>query len=119
MLSLLILVTKDSCNACRKMFGDEVDCQSWESSQVTTADGSKESGRDGTAQGGMMIQSKVMFGFISPEDPICLMGGWRDRYGPQAIGHSTSSNDYTVILDDLDMVLGEKGSAIIIAELGK
>jgi hypothetical protein len=64
----------------------------------------------------MMVEGKIMTGFVSPENPVGLMGRW-GRYwnGPESIVHATACNDDFVVLDDLDIVPCEEGNAVIIA----
>lgn len=84
---------------------------------MTTTDGTKKGRLDRATQGGMMVKSQVVLGFVKPEDSIGLMGWRGDGYGPKSIVHSTTSDDDLVIFNDLDVVLCEEGNAVIITEL--
>jgi hypothetical protein len=62
-----------------------------------------------------MVEGKIMAGFVSPENTIGLMGRWgRDGNGPESIVHATASDDDMIVLDDLDIILGEEGNTIIV-----
>ena len=83
------------------MFRDQVDCQAWKCSEMSTADCAKKCGRDRTAKGGMVVEGKVVLGLVRPENPIGLMGwGGGDGNGPESIVHATACDDDLVVLDE-------------------
>ena len=47
------------------------------------------------------------------------MGGSGDGYGPESIVHSTTSDDDLVLFDDINVVLSEERSTVIITKLSK
>ncbi len=64
-----------------------------------------------------MIQRKFLLCLVQSEDAVGLMSWWSDGDRPQSIVHAASSDDDVVVFEDLDVVLGEERSAVIVTEL--
>jgi hypothetical protein len=63
-----------------------------------------------------MIGSELRMCFVETEDTVGLVltGGGIEGNNPETVGCTGAGDDHCVLLDDLDIVLSEKGNAVII-----
>jgi hypothetical protein len=69
----------------------------------------------------MMISGELRTCFIKTEDTVDLMLVRGDIKGdrPEAVGSTGAGDEDSVLLDDLDIVLGEKCNTVVITYLSK
>jgi hypothetical protein len=92
-------------------------------------DGFEEGGLDRTVRAPMVVECEFLFGLFKADDAVGDLspGGrwrfsrrwvWREGQCPQSVGWATwpFDNDL-VVFDDLYVVLGEKGYAVVVAQL--
>ena len=128
---LTTLMTSGGGNRRLEMTKDEIGGESWPGGEVALFDGANESGDNWAEDCTVKKGSKVGLGGIGADG---TSGGrwrlrrrasgdgggsgfWSKRYVPKTILVSLSFDDNITILDDVYMILGEKGSAIIVTEL--
>ena len=67
-----------------------------------------------------MILGKFLFGSIGAEDAIGLVNGRSEDWErPESIVHATAFNNSFIVFGDGDIIFGENGNAVIVAELGE
>jgi hypothetical protein len=106
------------------MLCDETGGEWWEGVEMALSYGTNECGGRWAAKRCVVVGSELLLRLVQAEDAVGLVSrsggylGCEDGNGPQATGHAIAGDDDVVVFQDLDVVLGEDGDAVIVAKLG-